>query len=103
HLARPPPLSTPIPTRRSSDLTAADTVSWYSRTDCDDQRAGSSAALDHCAPAVFDAASLPEDDGEGPGCDEEGDDDVADVAEVEVDRKSTRLNSSHVAISYAVF
>src|SRR5439155_27331560 len=29
--------------------------------------------------------------------------DLPDAAEPEVDRKSTRLNSSHVAISYAVF
>ena len=29
--------------------------------------------------------------------------DLKDVIEVDVDRKSTRLNSSHITISYAVF
>src|SRR5215467_961446 len=36
------------------------------------------------APPLFEPARLPEEDGEGPGGDEQPDDDVADVAEVEI-------------------
>src|SRR5690349_3904514 len=40
--------------------------------------------FDHPAPACLDSPGLPDDDGEGPGGDEERRDDVADAAEVEV-------------------
>src|SRR5205085_11764508 len=46
--------------------------------------AAGSTAFDHAAPARLDPACLPQHDGERPGDDEQADDDVADVAEVEV-------------------
>src|SRR5437868_7662523 len=70
---RPPPPSTPFPTRRSSDLIASDSVSAIS------QSGGS-----------WTQTVIPV--GKGP----EG-------IDLSPDRKSTRLNSSHVSISYAVF
>src|SRR6267378_1952072 len=65
-MIRLPPRSTPFPTRRSSDLLLADTVTYNQRTD-------TVTASGHVT--LMQAR----------------------------DRKSTRLNSSHVQISYAVF
>src|SRR5690625_5400506 len=49
-------------------------------------------------------ATAPEDDAaDEDATDEAGDDADADAESDGADRKSTRLNSSHVAISYAVF
>src|SRR2546426_4364771 len=82
-MIRRPPRSTLFPTRRSSDLPAAvafpRTVSpsWY--------------------PMASDAASLPPE--LPPGLLE----DYLENTRAQLDRKSTRLNSSHLVISYAVF
>src|SRR5947208_16699153 len=46
--------------------------------------AAGSTAFDHAAPARLDPACLPQHDGERPRDDEKADDDVADVAEIEV-------------------
>src|SRR5207253_6875194 len=95
-LHRPaPPLHLPsFPTRRSSDLVRRRHHVWPSgvhlRVDGERRRVHRVLALHHVAVVV--------DEEEVRG---------ADVPEVHPerveDRKSTRLNSSHVAISYAVF
>src|SRR5690625_7019625 len=77
-MMRPPPRSTLFPTRRSSDLASDSDSSTVSDT------VGSADAGD-VAQAL------------------KADDRSSDTTPNEADRKSTRLNSSHVAISYAVF
>src|SRR5699024_12519072 len=97
HIRMHHPILTPFPTRRSSDL--------YEEYE---EEAGSD----------MDAASY-EEEGEADDMDTEAADageanaeeDSEDASEADVeedsedagDRKSTRLNSSHVSISYAVF
>src|SRR3712207_8575964 len=77
-MIRRPPRSTPFPTRRSSDLVA--------RLDLVERGLGQ-----------VHAARL---DQVGELAEQEGEHERADVRS---DRKSTRLNSSHANISYAVF
>src|SRR5690625_7725998 len=71
---RAPPALPSFPTRRSSDL----------------------GAVDQADGRLEDRDAGPLGPGEGAG-------DVKAIFGEELDRKSTRLNSSHVAISYAVF
>src|SRR5437899_4976952 len=68
-MIRPPPRSTPFPTRRSSDLVRSIEVPQECCTEC--------------GPVECDRG--------------------VSVADRQQDRKSTRLNSSHLGISYAVF
>src|SRR5690606_41887185 len=97
HAARPQLRLLSFPTRRSSDLPAA----WSADHDPDttSRSAGCHAVPDSvrvsikgllCTAAVLVAASVTLT-----GC--------ALFSSEPVDRKSTRLNSSHVKISYAVF
>src|SRR5688500_19546462 len=84
-MIRPPPRSTPFPTRRSSDLAAADSrVAIVGMKQLRDQVDASIVAERLIAnlSAMFGLLAL---------------------ALAAVDRKSTRLNSSHLVISYAVF
>src|SRR5690349_24992783 len=80
-LIRQPPKSTLFPTRRSSDLVASE----------------GGDGEDRLLPAARGDGGAA-DGGLGGGCGEGG-----CGGEREEDRKSTRLNSSHVEISYAVF
>src|SRR5699024_11637651 len=73
-----------FPTRRSSDL--------------DDE-----AAAEDDADADADAEDDADADDDAAADDEADDAEVADGGEFTIDRKSTRLNSSHVSNSYAVF
>src|SRR5699024_12871914 len=77
-----------FPTRRSSDLLAKSEAKRYLEVICTKFR-----SLEHFYPAFasevsrkFQTALL-----------------FLDQMEIKIDRKSTRLNSSHVSISYAVF
>src|SRR5690606_40034711 len=88
-----------FPTRRSSDLAQEPSLEHLvgARADARDERAGVERRLLHLVVVVLRVAVQLElahlDEGEvavGPNLGE-------------VDRKSTRLNSSHVKISYAVF
>src|SRR5699024_12848068 len=101
--APPHPRLHPFPTRRSSDLLDGAQVTGgvhhYTGADGVAGDGGASTAGYHRGP-VFDACAhgrhavlhgLGQNDGRG------------DTAVVGGDRKSTRLNSSHVSISYAVF
>src|SRR5690606_40365231 len=84
----PPPALPSFPTRRSSDLTlAGDDVTWHVDPASERYAAelGSLLALLHAVPVA------------------EARDVGVEVRSPEQDRKSTRLNSSHVKISYAVF
>src|SRR3712207_8715529 len=82
-MIRRPPRSTLFPTRRSSDLAGAEGV-W---------RQAGVREPEHPAPAhgLLHRAAV-----HGPAVPGEG-------AKDGIDRKSTRLNSSHANISYAVF
>src|SRR5688572_31820549 len=80
-MIRRPPRSTPFPTRRSSDLL--------------NQLAGGSAARER----LFGALASTWDQLQQAKKDQN----AAVQADKEIDRKSTRLNSSHSQISYAVF
>src|SRR5690242_21518782 len=64
---------------------------------------GRAARHQHAAIGAEDAGHPEGDlDGEGVGR-QDGQDDERDEEEERLDRKSTRLNSSHMSISYAVF
>src|SRR3712207_7023735 len=84
-MIRRPPRSTLFPTRRSSDLEARVGHPHLGRGE---PRQQVEEHREHLA--VPQPRPLAEDDHAGPG-------------EPRVDRKSTRLNSSHANISYAVF
>src|SRR5207249_12336209 len=93
-LLRRPPRSTLFPTRRSSDLTTASTygykVAFHFPTGDTLRSTETTVACD----SVLDGTHYPIIT--APACD------LANES-ADVDRKSTRLNSSHVSISYAVF
>src|SRR5207253_10453252 len=92
---RPPPRSTLFPTRRSSDLPAE----GRSGQEAVDARADDPAVLRDRA-----LGALVQLEGRAPSAaDAPHPDLVAGHRDPAGDRKSTRLNSSHVAISYAVF
>src|SRR5690606_41957775 len=101
HRASAPPLLHPLPTRRSSDLAG------IAIADAPLLRVEPSAAL-HGAPPLEIAAHLA-DSAAFSGLGPLGMADVTRLADrlvaegLDLDRKSTRLNSSHVKISYAVF
>src|SRR5256885_11976916 len=81
-MIRRPPRSTLFPTRRSSDLDPS--AERRARVDCDVHRRLGAVSVDRKVA--------------------NGDRGVGRVvAEERQDRKSTRLNSSHLVISYAVF
>src|SRR5438034_6114735 len=75
-MIRPPPISTPFPTRRSSDLDDADPFA---------NQIKQHVSLSGRESGRADTFRLD------------------DFAVMTGDRKSTRLNSSHTVISYAVF
>src|SRR5437667_1246123 len=75
-MIRRPPRSTLFPTRRSSDLSAARPGSGATRR---------ALVMVDTAAAVLEHTPAPT------------------AARIAQDRKSTRLNSSHITISYAVF
>src|SRR2546427_4698201 len=83
-MIRRPPRSTPFPTRRSSDLQEVDPEG-----DAAVSRGGLSRLRDDGIPRPFRDHRGPDGVGRGGAADR--------------DRKSTRLNSSHSQISYAVF
>src|SRR5437868_11441650 len=86
----PPPRYTPFPTRRSSDLAQDRTSAERHRADARRSAHPSGVGRDLVLPAE---QSLRLDRRQPHRADHDGDG----------DRKSTRLNSSHVSISYAVF
>src|SRR5439155_24326709 len=94
----PPPRSTLFPTRRSSDLPGAlQPAADQCRDGCRGQADGGEGGHDEAGLSGDQAARA---GGQRRGGVRDGD----FLPEGErTDRKSTRLNSSHVAISYAVF
>src|SRR5207302_8319674 len=91
-----PPHPHSFPTRRSSDLVVTDLQSWLRRhpKPTEQELLDIARALLHAQPSMAPLLRLAND--------------VALAADAEdasraLDRKSTRLNSSHVKISYAVF
>src|SRR5699024_12383417 len=94
---RSPP---PFPTRRSSDL-------WSERAPPSQQprqsRSVHQRRLSHRDPADDDAVLPGPDGGHGPADRDAARQGRGVLPPPQEDRKSTRLNSSHVSISYAVF
>src|SRR5207249_11528192 len=81
-----------FPTRRSSDLLAVAAYTHFTELP----------VIDICAAIVYDGRDIERLGGDRGG-EEAGEEAAAPVDADEADRKSTRLNSSHVSISYAVF
>src|SRR5690606_41953650 len=98
--AHHPPLHS-VPTRRSSDLIKVLCNLLERRVARLDEEEVHDRQLDRKPDAVDDVV-LPSDLIEGNGVDVVVEEERK-VDEQEQDRKSTRLNSSHVKISYAVF
>src|SRR3712207_7063098 len=92
-MIRRPPRSTLFPTRRSSDLCGA--VAWDGLSD--EQREIRELVRSLARERIAPRAAEIDKRGEFPW------DMVELMREHELDRKSTRLNSSHANISYAVF
>src|SRR5205814_10267848 len=86
-----------FPTRRSSDLREASGAGVHRAGGLD----GAGAGIDRGEGGRAAAGDRPAVAGEGHGVG--GGADVDGVGGGVVDRKSTRLNSSHLGISYAVF
>src|SRR5207253_8348134 len=96
HASHTHPLPHSLPTRRSSDLNVKHHYRHSKRV---------RQAWLRTRP-ILDAQKLGAPSGEGLACDlaQIVSEPIFDIPQlVEADRKSTRLNSSHVAISYAVF
>src|SRR5207244_10379514 len=89
----PPPHLHSFPTRRSSDLSASHSAS--SRSSC--SAASSYRPLGQARRALSSISGTPA------SARETGQPALASSARRATDRKSTRLNSSHQIISYAVF
>src|SRR5207253_10064026 len=91
-----PPSPPPFPTRRSSDLFADEAAATSAATALAASDAGGDARIEAIAPVdERDWVRLTQA--------QFGPTEVAPGFWIVPDRKSTRLNSSHVAISYAVF
>src|SRR5690242_21085635 len=89
-MTRPAP-STLFPTRRSSDLGAHELVGdLQQEVQGQDHGAGQPDPDRRCSALPLEGEAVARDQG-------------SVRAELDADRKSTRLNSSHMSISYAVF
>src|SRR5207253_11239700 len=95
---RPPQSSTLFPTRRSSDLTAR-TRHSAAHLHRIERGAGGDTLMRTAVIAGNDVGDVRSMSAIARRCN----DGRSAVNRIRIDRKSTRLNSSHVAISYAVF
>src|SRR5690606_41949911 len=96
-----PPALHPFPTRRSSDLVRGLSVFPTVQVQTGHQRAGS--PLRSASTCHFSRSELACCQQVGQGFLQIGEDLLMHFVYGSADRKSTRLNSSHVKISYAVF
>src|SRR5688500_19161232 len=85
-MARRAPTSTPFPTRRSSDLNVRSVDELLAAIRAENQRAEAYGQVN--IPELMEVSAYQWQ---------------LEQLEMKLDRKSTRLNSSHLVISYAVF
>src|SRR5439155_27347136 len=98
-----PPLLPPFPTRRSSDLIAGHRPEEVAVQPCDELREGRAPPVGQPRfPDVLGRRLRRVEAQRLPPIELEDESEEAMPERFELDRKSTRLNSSHVAISYAV-